>query len=217
MGKAREQALQPAGKGEAKGQNSCRGYRSAEKLPAPPLIMLDVYPCWACPHGSQRETNPFNICCAKQSSTCMFLPKTPAPGVCNQLGACCAKTSKTKTRSPLSWSPTELCLGILLLSPFPQGRAPGKASRVVPGVPLHCCTAGSSEKGWQIPESLGAALTGLSHPLLRDVLQNRNPFTTCCFAKGDEQIFTRPLSWYSLFITSLVLSLGQAGGGGTWE
>lgn len=217
MGKARVQALQPAGKGAAKGQNSCRGYRSAEQLPAPPLIMLDVYPCWACPHGSQRETNTFNICCAKRSSTCMFLPKAPAPGVRDQLGACCAKTSKTKIRSLLSWSPTELCLGILLLSPFPQGRAPGKASRVVSGVPLHCCTAGSSEKGWQIPESLGAALTGLSHPLLQDVLQNPNPFTTHCFAEGGERIFTRPLSWYSAFITSLVLSVGQAGGGGTWE
>lgn len=108
VGKARVQALQPAGKGAAKGQKSCRGYRSVEQLPAPPLIMLDMYPCWACPHGSQRETNPFNIRCAKQSSTCMFLPKTPAPGVRDQLGACCAKTSKTKIQSLLSWSPTEL-------------------------------------------------------------------------------------------------------------
>ena len=93
------------------------------ELPAPPLVLRDVYPCCVCPHGSQRETNSFEIHCAKWSSTCVFPPKTLAPGVQDRLGTRCAKASKTKTRSLLSWSLSEPYLGILLLSPFPQGTA----------------------------------------------------------------------------------------------
>lgn len=162
-----------------------------------------------------RQTHLISAVPSRAALAC-FSQKLLLLGCATSLVLAVLRQARQKSRV-CSAGPQQSCLGILLLSPFPQGRAPGKASRVVSGVPLHCCTAGSSEKRWQIPESLGAALTVLSHPLLQDVLQNRNPFTTHCFAEGDEWIFTRPLSWYSVFITSLVLSVGQAGGGGTWE
>lgn len=120
--------------------------------------MCDVCPCFTCPRGSQRETNSFKIRCAKQSSTCTFLTSTLAPGAQDQLGTSCAKASKTKTRSLLSWSPSELYLGIHLLSLFPQGTASWQDQRGSIWVPLSCCTPVSLKKGCHIPESAALVL-----------------------------------------------------------
>lgn len=63
--------------GAAEGHSSCKECRSIEQLPAPPLIMPDGFPRCACPRGSQKEANSLEIRCAKWSSACTFLPKTP--------------------------------------------------------------------------------------------------------------------------------------------
>lgn len=53
----------------------------------------------------------------------MLLKTSLAPGVQGQLGTHCAKASKTKPQRLLSWSLSELCLGILLMWPFSQDTA----------------------------------------------------------------------------------------------
>lgn len=132
------------------GQPGLRPVLRAEKhreLTTPAVFMCGVCPCFTCPRGSQRETNSFKIRCAKQSSTCTFLSKTLVPGVQDQLGTSCAKASKTKPWSLLSWSPSEPYLGIHLLSPFPQGRASWQDQRGSTRVPFSCCTPASFKKG----------------------------------------------------------------------
>lgn len=68
----------------------------------------------------------------------------------DQLGACCAKTSKAKIWNLLSWYPSEQCLSILLLSPFPQSMALGQGHR--------------SSMGCHISAEFQAALGGLARP-----------------------------------------------------
>lgn len=141
-----------------KGSQGLKPVLSGEAQRAHSSHMCDVCPCFTCPRGSQRETNSFKIRCAKQSSTCTFLTSTLAPGAQDQLGTSCAKASKTKTRSLLSWSPSELYLGIHLLSLFPQGTAPWQDQRGSVWVPLSCCTPVSLKKGCHIPESAALVL-----------------------------------------------------------
>ena len=136
--------------------------RRAEKrreLPAPPLAVRAVHPCCACRLPRSGRQTPSK---SMRSSACTFLPKTLAPGVQDQLGTRCTEASETKTQSPLSWSPSVLYLGILLPSPFPQGTTSWQGREAVPGLPLPCCAPGFSGKGWHIPESTSAAVTGPS-------------------------------------------------------
>lgn len=102
--------------------------------------------------------------------------------------------------------------------PFPKAQHHSQAREAVSGVPLPCCTPGSSNEGWHIPECISAALRGLNSQFLKSFAQGCAHFSTCCFAWEKQELNrSRSPPWYSSILTPLLLPVVQVGGGGTWE
>lgn len=143
---------QPRGKTHAEGREA----QSSQLLHSP--CVTCTHP--ACVHMGQRETNPFKILCTKQSSTCALSLKPWLLGCRTSLALTVPRQARQKPEVCSAGCHQSCILASFFCYPFPKAQHHSKTREAVPGAPLPCCTPGSSKKGWHIPESISASLTG---------------------------------------------------------